>query len=85
MPKEAHYELFKFGEIDSEGIAIDHKKYNSLMADNAQYHSECHTCIAKWHCGGGCLLARKTLTDRMPTYCNFMKNMVIETLKYNLR
>ena len=81
MPKEPYYDLFKYGNVDATGLHIDHFKYNQLMEKNAEYYVECGTCIARWHCGGGCLLARQILTGRMSSYCRFMRRMIIETLK----
>jgi radical SAM protein with 4Fe4S-binding SPASM domain len=79
--KEPHYNLFKYGYIDSDKVTVDENKYNWLMNQNALLFKECSNCIAQWHCGGGCLLARKVLAERMPAYCGFMRQMVIETLK----
>lgn len=81
MPKENYFNLFHYGQISADGVMIDHQKYQLLMDDNVDSHSECADCIARWHCGGGCLLARNTLGKRMTSYCNFMRKMVIETLK----
>ena len=85
VPKEPHYDLFRYGKVDSYGVQIDYSKYNILMNENVSRYSECHNCIARWHCGGGCLLAREILTERMSAYCHFMRMMIVETLKYRIR
>lgn len=83
--KEPHYNLFQYGHIDSSGVIVDEDKYNWLMSQNALLYKDCSGCIAQWHCGGGCLLARKVLAERMPVYCSFMRQMIVETLKYVTR
>ena len=85
LPKESHYDLFQFGHVDSDGITIDDEKYDMLMNENALRYTECANCIAQWHCGGGCLLARQILNNQMPVYCDYTRKMIIETLKYRTR
>lgn len=85
VAKEPHYDLFRYGHTDSEGVTVDEDKYGELMDENALRHEECAECIAQWHCGGGCLLARRVLSEGITAYCTFMRRMTIETLKYQTR
>ena len=85
VAKEPHYDLFRYGHTDSEGVTVDEDKYGELMDENALRHDECAECIAQWHCGGGCLLARRVLGEGITAYCTFMRRMTIETLKYQTR
>lgn len=77
-PADAYYQDFKFGYIDSQkGTFIDHDKYGAIMQSAHCHLAECDTCIAKYHCSGGCLLARKMFSnEQMKAYCKFNCEMV---------
>lgn len=77
-PTDAHYQDFVFGNIDSQGeIHIDYDKYNAIMQSAHSHLGECQSCIAKYHCSGGCLLARKMLNhEQLQAYCEFNREMV---------
>ena len=81
-PLEPHYETFRYGMITPSGqIQWDEKHYASLMSCNASAYPECHSCIAKFHCSGGCMLARESLpADYFAAYCRFNREMVARTL-----
>lgn len=91
---DPHYDTFRYGSISPDGeITIDHERYRSLMdasrldADNPDNcRSECRDCIAKWHCGGGCLLARKTASEQqMAELCRFTCKMVEQAYRFELQ
>lgn len=80
-PKEKFFNIFSYGKIDSAGIQIDDGAINRILSENVTTHNECSSCIAKWHCSGGCLLARHSLPDEFfSCYCKFMKQMVVQRL-----
>lgn len=80
-PKEKFFNIFSYGKIDSSGIQIDDVAINRILSENVTTHNECSSCIAKWHCSGGCLLARHSLPDEFfSCYCKFMKQMVVQRL-----
>lgn len=81
-PIEPHYEVFRYGKITPYGqVRWDAERYIGLMSCNASAYAECRSCIAKFHCSGGCLLARKSLpTDYFAAYCRFNREMVARTL-----
>ena len=77
-PKEKYFDHFLYGKIDSSGIRINKVAIDRILSDDVNTHSECSSCIAKWHCSGGCLLARHSLPDEyFYCYCQFMKQMVV--------
>lgn len=77
-PDDAHYESFVFGNIDAQdGMRINHDKYDAIMQAAHCRRTECNSCIAKYHCSGGCLLARKMLNhEQLLAYCEFNREMV---------
>lgn len=85
-PHEKFYSSFLYGKVGEAGLEVEHVKYDSLMANNAHMWSECQSCIAKWHCSGGCLLARLSLPeDYFKEYCCFMKRMVVHVLDEEIK
>lgn len=81
-PKENHFSTFEYGRVTSTQIDIDKNKYDYLMNLNVQHYPECAACIAKWHCSGGCLLARLSYSpDAEAAYCRLMQRMTAETLE----
>lgn len=84
-PQEPHFNKFVYGRIDKSGVYVDDSVINGILDKNAETYNECHSCIAKYHCSGGCLLARYSLpTEYFKCYCNFMRNMVIHKLKQQM-
>lgn len=83
-PNEPHFLSFQYGQCNHLGVEIDDAKYRNLMLADVNSHSECRHCIAKWHCGGGCLLARRLLGSRMKLHCDFTRQMIIESVKYRM-
>ena len=91
---DPHYDLFRFGFADAEGVHVDQEKYDRLMGmsriwvdrEGETDHPECKQCIAKWHCGGGCLLARESSTEaQMEEFCRFTRQMVDRSYAYRLK
>lgn len=81
-PQEAHYHKFVYGHIDKSGVYANDSVISGILDKNAETYTECHSCIAKYHCSGGCLLARYSLpAEYFKCYCAFMKRMVVHRLK----
>ncbi|MBO7189927.1 MAG: radical SAM protein [Alistipes sp.] len=81
-PQEAHYHKFVYGHIDKGGVYANDSVISGILDKNAETYTECHSCIAKYHCSGGCLLARYSLpAEYFKCYCAFMKRMVVHRLK----
>ena len=56
------------------------------MSHNVRTKSECQSCVAKWHCGGGCLLAEvSNSAEYFSEYCYFMQNMVISVVENRIK
>lgn len=91
---DPHHDFFSYGSVDDAGhITIDHNRYQQIMdasrldASNPEScPDECRQCVAKWHCGGGCLLARKSATaEQMAELCRFTRHMVERAYHFELR
>lgn len=82
--QETHFEDFVYGRIVNGKIEIDARKYQTIMMHNADNEAGCDDCIAKWHCGGGCLLARlSNPKPYMDTYCDFTRKMTLRAIFEN--
>ena len=79
--KEQYFDKFVYGEISKEKIVINKERIDDLMSKTVESYSDCSSCIAKWHCSGGCQLARHSLpTGYFECYCRFMRRLVVRTL-----
>lgn len=84
-PQEAHFDKFVYGRVGTSGVYVDDSVINDILDKNAEAYAECYSCIAKYHCSGGCLLARYSLSvEYFKCYCNFMRDMVIHRLKQQM-
>jgi len=80
-PLEDFFKEFHYGKVTNSEVKIDNEKLDNILGKNIYYYQECQSCIAKWHCCGGCLLARHTYNSTFyDIYCNFMRNMLVKTL-----
>ena len=72
---------FVFGELTPDGVACDYDRYAEIMADNAYSHPECRSCFARWHCGGGCSLARRLYSpEAMRLHCRLTRQILKKRL-----
>ena len=80
--KDDFYEQFHYGTIGNNGDAvIDSCKLQQIMQKNVYAYSECNSCIAKWHCSGGCLLARYCYrSEYFDYFCDFIRQMSLKFL-----
>jgi len=83
--KDDYYDRFHYGTIGNAGdIMIDTDKLRQIMQNNVYAYPECSSCIAKWHCSGGCLLARYAYRkDYFDCYCKFIRKMTVRSLLNN--
>lgn len=80
-PAEPLFEDFSYGFASKNGLRIDLNRYGKIFGNTVETMEECRGCLAKWHCSGGCFLARKTLsTEYMASFCRFMRQMVVSEL-----
>lgn len=81
---EDHHDAFVYGEVRDGRVQIDDDRYAAIMNEATAYNSECLECPARWNCGGGCLLARKSYkTEYFKEHCRFICNMTERALKSN--
>lgn len=73
---EDFHDDFLFGNITDGKMEIDDRKYSDIMKEADAYLPECENCMARWHCGGGCLLARKSYSKKFfREHCRFICKM----------
>lgn len=76
-PGDNYYDSFLFGEISEEGVHYDVDKYKQIMSVRADNIDECHSCFARYHCGGGCMLARLSYTaEQMKLHCDLTRQIL---------
>lgn len=84
-PGDLFYDDFTFGVVKNNCFEIDNHKYNKIMDVRADKFAECRSCFARYHCGGGCMLARLSNSATfMNEYCRFVKAMTINSLIYEM-
>lgn len=72
---------FVFGELTPSGVVCDCDRYTEIMAENAYSHPECRGCFARWHCGGGCALARRLYSPgAMALHCRLTRQILKKRL-----
>ena len=81
-PMEEHYEKAIYGSVNNTGeITINSKHFSELITTNANTYEECKDCIAKYHCGGGCLMYRFNYNQaKFDAVCRFTRKLVVEIL-----
>jgi len=81
-PAEKGYDSAIYGYVNEHGqLIFDEKNFSTLIARENNLNENCASCIAKWHCGGGCLMYRKNYTEGMfAAYCNFTRNIIKKML-----
>lgn len=73
---EDHHDSFAYGEVKDGKMMIDDDRYNAIMDEATAYVEECLDCPARWNCGGGCLLARKSYSkEYFREHCRFICKM----------
>lgn len=74
-PKDKLYDKFVYGKIKNDGnIHIDEEKLGKILAHNHNFLSTCDSCIARWHCAGGCYADMCTISDKATeSYCKSMQ------------
>jgi len=81
-PKESFYKDFIYGNISKDGkIALDEKKFVSLLNECTNKREECRQCFAKWHCGGGCLYEYRLYpSEARLVVCDFIRQFTQKAL-----
>lgn len=81
---EDHHDAFVYGRVENGKLLIDDSRYEEIMQEATAYNQECLECPARWNCGGGCLLARKSYSpEYFKEHCRFICKMTERALKPN--
>ncbi|GAP43783.1 radical SAM additional 4Fe4S-binding SPASM domain [Lentimicrobium saccharophilum] len=77
-PASPLYPEFIIGQAGTEGKAlIDQDLFRHHLDDNVLENKKCHSCFAKWHCGGGCHFRNSTYSDaHLEEVCRITRKMV---------
>jgi radical SAM protein with 4Fe4S-binding SPASM domain len=81
-PQEAHYSNFVYGAVSSENnLSFDTSKFKTLISHDAKTQEKCQNCIAKWHCGGGCLAQAHTYDEeKLDVICDWTRDFLKQIL-----
>lgn len=86
--KDKLYEKFVFGRIDEGKVKIDDIKLSTILAHDSRRNERCRTCIAHWHCAGGCYADNCTVgetdTESQDAYCESMRYFIERFIKRNI-
>jgi radical SAM protein with 4Fe4S-binding SPASM domain len=84
-PASPLYSEFIIGQAGTEGKAlIDQDLFRHHLDDNVLENQKCHSCFAKWHCGGGCHFRNCTYSDaHLEEVCRITRKMVKRGLLEN--
>ena len=84
-PKEYRYADYIYGEVVDGRVVFDKDKFSMFVAPENYLLDQCRSCIARWHCGGGCLMYRRNYdNDRFEAVCEFTRTITAKTLLANL-
>lgn len=76
---EENYKQYIYGCVTDDDVVFDVQKFQSLVGSNLL--EECSSCIARWHCGGGCLMYRTRYEKaKMEVVCRFTRRMAATVL-----
>ena len=77
-PKESLYNDHVYGEVKEGELLMDKQRFSDIMSECNIYSQEiCHSCYAKWNCGGGCRLFNQSFSEPFQQIrCNFVRKAV---------
>lgn len=86
--KDKLYDKFIYGKIEQGEVVIDEEKLDSILAHDSQRNERCQTCIAHWHCAGGCYADNCTVgesdSESQDAYCESMRYFIEKFIKRNI-
>lgn len=84
-PEEKNYDDMIYGHVEDGGPIFDEAKFKALVTRDNFMRKECESCIAKWHCSGGCMLFRRNYDSaKMEAVCRFTQHMTTRILRMKL-
>ena len=82
---DRNYDDLLFGEVTEDGVRYDRARYDAIMSVKADRFHECDGCFARYHCGGGCMLARLSYSPvQIALYCNLTRKLLKYKIFYEL-
>lgn len=80
-PKEAAFHKVVYGEVADGHLYFDTDKFHTFIDNNNFLLPRCHSCIARWHCAGGCMMYRMNYDEeKMMAVCRFTSRMISSIL-----
>lgn len=80
-PSEHDYDSMIYGKVSDGRVIFDEEKFKPLVNKDNYLMDECTSCIARWHCAGGCMMYRRNYSnDKMQAVCRFTRNMMARIL-----
>lgn len=84
-PNEKGYDDMIYGKVENGRLVFDDDKFNALVNRDNFMREECESCIAKWHCSGGCMMFRRNYdSKKMKAVCRFTQSMTTRILLLRL-
>lgn len=80
-----NYDDLLFGDVTEDGVKYDSARYDEIMSVRANRFKECDGCFARYHCGGGCMLARLSYSPaQMALHCDLTRKILKYKIFYEL-
>ena len=76
-PLETGYHDAIYGEVNGGKVLFDKNKFLKFINKENFLLEECSTCIARWHCAGGCMMYRRNYSGSyFNVVCKFTRYMI---------
>lgn len=76
-PLESAYSEAIYGEVKDGKLHVDKEKFKGFINKDNFLLDACSSCIARWHCAGGCLMYRKNYNPtQFEAVCRFTRQMI---------
>lgn len=74
---ETGYHDAIYGEVNGGKVLFDKNKFLKFINKENYLLEECSTCIARWHCAGGCMMYRRNYSrSYFNVVCKFTRYMI---------
>ena len=76
-PHDRGYDTAIYGCVENGCVKFDTEHFNRLVDTTSYVHDGCRSCIARWHCAGGCMMYNMNYTPaEFDEWCRFMRLMI---------
>lgn len=80
-PLENAYRKVVYGEVRDGQLFFDTDKFKSFIDERNFLLPRCRSCIARWHCAGGCMMYRMNYNEnQFEAVCRFTAYTIAEIL-----